>query len=281
MLPISGWLGHSGAVNVAAHQMLTRAHHKRKAIEDAQSYQRTDYKRPRTEAPTKEAKSMVRARPRFARLSRRKRFRRRRPYRRVPRSVQPFSVLRTMKTVTYGSLNPGAGTLTAGTFNLNSGFDPTGAAGSGQPLGWDQMTALYNKYCVISWSVKIEFCTTDNAAATATVVGFTPTTQSSALTTFAHYKELPGTVSAITTPDKDRITLFARGGVKKYFLPPGGKLLSNENLSAAIGGSPTNVLYGHYWAQSMDGAADPAVCNFIVTMWQKIVFFDPVIPARS
>lgn len=184
-----------------------------------------------------------------------------------------------MKSVINGTLNPAAGGLSAGIASLNSGFDPTGGLGSGQPLGWDQMTALYNKYCVIAWSVKIEWCTTDNT--NPTMVGFTPTTQSSALTSYSHYKELPGTKSLIITPDIDKGQIFAKGGVKRYFVPPGGKLLSNENCTSSVGGSPTNILYGHVWAQAMDGSADPALLNYVVTIWQRIVFFDPVIPARS
>lgn len=205
--------------------------------------------------------------------------RRTRRYARVPRTVQPKSCIRAFKTCTYGALNPGAGAISVTKQNLNSCFDPTGEAGSGQPLGWDQMTALYNKYCVVAWSVKFEWVSTDNT--NALIVGFTPTTSSTALTNYAHYKELPGTVSAIITPDIDRGRLFSKGGVKKWFMPRGGKILSNENLTSSTGGSPTNILYGHMFAQSIDGSADPATVNFIMTVYQKVVFFDPVIPSRS
>lgn len=184
-----------------------------------------------------------------------------------------------MKSVATFSLNPGVGTLVNNTLYLNSGVDPTGTVGTGQPLGWDQMAALYGKYCIIAWSVKLEWCTGDNAVPTC--VGFTPTTQFAALASFSHYKELPGTVSTIVTPDVDKTALFTRGGVKKYFVPPGGKLLSNENCVSAIGGSPTNILYGHVWAQAMDAAADPSTIQCIVTVWQRVIFFDPTIPARS
>lgn len=269
-------LGSGGGV-YAAHTHLTRFAKRHRDIEDEQSY-----KRIRLQGPdSKDGVGMVRQVVRRTRLSRRKRQRRRRPYRRVPRTVQPFSVLRTMKTVYNNSLNPGAGSLDYDYFQLNSGYDPTQTLSTQQPLGWDQMTALYNKYCVISWSAKIECVTTDNTATVATVIGFTPMTQSGNLTSFNHYKECPGTTSAITTPDMDRVTFFARGGVKKWFLPPGGKLLSNENLVSAVGGSPTNLLFGHLWAQAIDGASDPGAVNYIITIWQKIVFFDPVIPARS
>lgn len=164
---------------------------------------------------------------------------------------------------------------------MNSGLDPLGdISTSEQGLGFDQYEALYNNYCVVGWNVKIEFVTTENTVPM--VVGFTPTTYSGGLTDYKRAKELPGTVSKIVTPDLDKITLLSSGKVKRWFMPNGGKLLSNENCTAAVSANPNSILYGYIWTQPLDMASDPAgVVQFCVTVEQVIVFFNPKAPSRS
>lgn len=214
---------------------------------------------------------------------RRNKRRGRKIYRRKRRTVQPFQIVRTMKSVVAFAIDPaGAGALGAiGTpwLKLNSGYDPTGILGSGQPLGYDQYTALYKRAAVAKWSCKIEICTVDNT--TPICVGFTPTISSTALTNYNHYKELPGTVSSIVTPDVDKLTMFARGGVKKYFMPKSGRMLSDDQCTHAIGSDPTNLLYGHIWAQPMDQSSDAGIIRGVITIWQTVIFYQPEVPARS
>lgn len=177
-------------------------------------------------------------------------------------------------------LDPNAGGALAGNYmKLNSAFDPMGAWGAGQPLGYDQYTPLYSMYCVISWSIKLELVTADNT--NPLMIGFTPHTTNTLLTDFEHYKEAPATVSMILTPDVDKGLLATRGGVKRYLLPGGGRMLGLTSVSAATGSDPATILYGHLWAQVVDKASDASTVRVVATLWQKIVFFDPIIPARS
>lgn len=215
----------------------------------------------------------------FIRRRRPSRFRRRRYGRRVS-TLQPKSIVRRFKTVKYFTLNPVAGDLYSQQLKLNSPFDPNGGAGSEQPLGWDQYTALYQRSAVVSWSVNIEAVSTDNT--NPIKIGFTPMVSSTGLTEYQHYMELPATVSTVLTPDIDKTLLRSRGGVKKWFLPRGGRMLADDTLShGTSAGDPSRILYGHVWAEAMDGAADPATVHFTVTMWQTCVLYVPAIPARS
>lgn len=238
------------------------------------------YKRARVSAPAPAEAVMARGRTRTA-VRRRSLVRRRtRRYRRVPRTLTPFSLVRKLKTVFTYPLDPGAaGAISAATVKLSSAFDPAGGFGAGQPLGFDQYSTLYNRYAVIGWSVKIELVTTDNT--NPTMVGFTPIVSSTTLTSFEHYKEVPGTVSMVLTPDIDKGTLFARGGVKRFLLGRGGKMLADDTVTAAVTADPTRMLHGHFWAQSVDAASDAAIVRAVVTLWQTVVFFVPVIPSRS
>lgn len=214
---------------------------------------------------------------------RRARRTRRKLYRRKRRTVQPYAITRNLKSVVAVTLNPAAGgaiaTIGSPWVKLNSAYDPTGVLGAGQPLGYDQYTALYKRAGVVKWSAKLELCTVDNAAPIS--VGITPTVSGTALSNYNHYKELPGTKSAIITPDVDKMTIFVRGGVKRYFMPKSGRLLSDERATHAIGADPSDLLYAHIWAQPMDQSSDAGVIHGILTLWQTVVFFQPEVPARS
>lgn len=224
--------------------------------------------------------SRTRTRMAYRKRARTRTRRRRRSFRRrVHRTAQPYSVTRVLKSVSTFDLDAGSSVLASYQMKLNSAYDPHGTAATSQGLGFDQYAALYNRYCVVGWAIKLEYVTTDNTHPLS--VGFTPTTYSSALSTYTHYKECPGTVSQIVTPDIDRGRMLSRGGVKRWFLPPGGRLLAEHDLQALVSTDPAKILYGHVWAQPMQITADPATVRFVITMFQTVRFFDPVIPSRS
>lgn len=203
---------------------------------------------------------------------------RRRLRRRVPRALTPYSVARRLVSVYSTSLDPAAGASAYGYLFLNSAFDPTGSLTGQQPMGFDQYAALYKRYCVIGYSLKLEWCSSDNSVPV--MVGFTPL-EDTTKRTLEHYKELPGTVSSIVTPDIDKLTMFARGGVKRRMLPRGGRLLSDDTLCAAVTADPDRTLKGHIWAHAMNMTGDPTSVNCVITLYQTVVFFVPESPSRS
>lgn len=203
--------------------------------------------------------------------SRSKRSRRRRKiYRkRWPRALQPSSMVRTLKTAFNVALNPAAGALDMKYLTLNSAFDPTGNIGSGQPLGYDQYTALYQKTCVIGWKLNFKCTSSDNT--NAIVVGFTPMTDTTtALTTYLHYLECKGTVSRHMTPDIDKVEFGHKGSVKKWMCPRGSKLLSNDFLTAEYNADPTKLLRGHLWMEAQDVAPDAGTVFITGVLEHKI-----------
>lgn len=183
-----------------------------------------------------------------------------------------------LKTANTASFDSAAGAMASHLLILNSCYDPTGNGGTGQPLGFSQYTALYNKYCVVGWKLEIQAVSTDNSAPI--VVGFTPTTQASATGAYLQNKEMPGSVIKVVTPDQDKTTIFTRGSVKKWLMPTSGKMLTDDTLSAATSTDPSRKLYGHIFTQGIT-AADPAAVNIVYTLTQIVVFFDPKVPSRS
>lgn len=220
------------------------------------------------------------------RTATRSRTRSRRSRRRVRRFTRvrsvgiPNSMVRKLRVCVNNVLDPGAGTISTFIMKINSIYDPLGdISGTQQPLYADQMSALYRKYCVVGWKVKCEAATADNTSPI--VFGMNVTTQSTALTTYAHYKELGSTCSRLVTPDQDKCYLSMKGGTKRYLLPRGGKLLSDDECTALTSADPSKLLYLHIWNQAADGATDIGTTRFTLVLEQVVVFFDRVIPARS
>lgn len=215
-------------------------------------------------------------------VTRRPRRRRGRVFRkRRIRHWQPASQALILKTHHNITFNPTAGAVDARVYQLNSAYDPTGAFGSGQPLGFDQMTAIYRKYCVVGWKVKVELVTSDNTVPTTVV--FYPSTDATTVTTYPHAKELKGSRSFILTPDKDKGYITAWGNVEPWFYGgrKKGKILTDDNAIATYNQSPSRILYGHLLCEAMDETADPATVYCNVTIYQTIIFMDPIVPSRS
>lgn len=209
-----------------------------------------------------------------------RRLRRRRFVGRRRRSgTQPYSIVRRLTTVKEFAIDPDAGTIYQQSIKLNSAYDPTGTLGTGRPLGFDEYAALYQRSAIVGWKVKLEFVSSDNT--NAVVCGFCPVVESTGYTSYMHYKEMKGNVSNVMTPDIDKVSLYAKGGVKRWFLPPGGKLLSDDTLTHGTGGDPSRLLYGHIYCQAMDTTANPGSARVIVTLEQLCCFYVPKVPSRS
>lgn len=238
-----------------------------------------EYKRPFTRT---ELFGMPRRAPvRRTALKRRSFRRRRRAYwRRPQRAVQPYSVIRRLKVCNNLNFDNSAGAYSEIVLNLNSAYDPLGtASATDQGLGFDQYEALYNKYCVVGWKIVVEAVSMDNS--TPIVVGFTPTTTNSSLTSYTRAKEMAGTVSRIVTPDIDKTGFVAKGSVKRWLMPAGGKLLTNDLMWSTVATNPSSILFGHLWVQPVDQSSDPGTVRFVYTLHQLVVFFDPKVPTRS
>lgn len=233
------------------------------------------------EGLTESEKNTFMARGKFGRRRRtvkRKRGRIFRPRRAL--TAHPKTMVRELTTTTYAAVDPGAGTCVVQQFLLNCANDPTGTNNTVQPRYHDQYAALYNYNCVVGWKIFVEVVTVGDDTA-GTVIGFTPTTTTTDQGSWQAYKELPGTRSVVLTKDVDKSSFGAKGSVKRWLMPRGGRILTERDLCALTGSNPNQILYGHLWAQSVDGIANPAAVNCVITLKQVVVYFNPVVPGRS
>lgn len=196
-------------------------------------------------------------------------------------NITPFSIKRTLKSVDSTTYNPVTGTVAVNYINLNSLTDPFGSiSASVQPLGYDQHMAMYRHYCVIGWQVKVEYCTADNT--NSVVVGCTVQPESTtSLSNYKQYMECKGTKSLMLTPDIDKGVILMSGSVKKWLMPRGGKLLTDDSFSGSVSSSPATPLYLHLWAEGIDSGIDPGNVIMLITIKQTAVFYSPVTPSRS
>lgn len=204
--------------------------------------------------------------------------RRRQIIRRSPRGL-PAQMIRRVRTVFNVGWNlAAASAIVVNNVKLNSAYDPSGDFGSGQPYLHDQLSALYRKYQVLGWAIKLEIVTTDNVYPL--VIGFTPLTTSTALTSYQHYKEIGSTVSVLVTPDMDKAYLTAKGSVRRA-LSPSGSYRAVDDLQALIGADPAKLQYGHCWAQAVDAGVDAGEVKIVFTLTQLVRYFDRDTVARS
>ncbi len=73
------------------------------------------------------------------------------------KKLVPRTMTRSMVYADFLALNPAAGVLAHGSFRANSAFNPRVAAGGHQPMGFDQLMLLYNRFRVVSSSVTCHF----------------------------------------------------------------------------------------------------------------------------
>lgn len=233
-----------------------------------------------TFASPKRAKMARRFVPRRASRRGRRRYRRRRQIGWGMRTVLPYAVSRKLRTVETTAVDSAAGALGGAVIKLNSAFDPMGAlSASTQPLGFDQYEALYSRYCVVGYRILFEVVSLDNT--TPVEIGFTPSLESSLFTSYQRYKEQPATTSRIVTPDMDKVVFGRKGKVKPWMMPRGGRMLTEDLVTAVTTTDPAKLLYGHIWSQPVDGSSDPGVIRIVITLEQIVVFFSPKSLARS
>lgn len=207
----------------------------------------------------------------------------RRYKRRVTRIGAPISRSKIVKFKLgeYASKASTSGAIAYNTYPLMDLIDPTGGHGTQQPLYFDQMAALYHKAIVIGYKVMVRFHNTGSVASMVGITAMPENQGSTALTDYEHYLETRGTKSRLLSPDVDHTTLVYKVNTRKHHHL---KSLKDEaEYHNIISGSPTSPTKGafiHIWSQPTDRTTTNSV-EFVITIEQLVLLFDPIIPTRS
>jgi len=164
--------------------------------------------------------------------------------------------------------------------NLNSLFDPDRTGVGHQPYGYDQLSALYNRYRVLKTSWKITF----HAEATGFYIVVVPTngTLATAITNQASYStacEVPPAV--VKAQGTGANSVIVRGSIALNDLNGCTKVeyLADDRFESQVGASPTELMIlniGNY-----NPAGTSVNIDYTVEMEFFVDFHDPIILASS
>lgn len=268
--------------NVAKQQKLEeRFGSKRKR--DSYDTGEEEYKRSRS-GRSRSASKMPLVRRRFRPRRSRRSYRRKalvRRARRLPPARYLWEPSRLVKftAVNYATYTGTSGAIGAVVLKANSLNDPFGGTGAELPLGLDQWAALYSKYKVVSSMIKVDAhpLTITGSA----IIGVHCTDDSSALTDYKHYAELPHTRVQMVSPDIDIARLAVGYSARKMFnikdLRDNSQIEGNFTTTP---GDPTKIAYYHVFVQ--DGnSTETVTVELMIRITYTVLLFDRIMPARS
>lgn len=210
----------------------------------------------------------------------RKNKKRGRKRRRIPRAITSKQKVIMCKVSKYVSNTCTSGALSMHKVNGMSVVDPFVGSATGQPLGYDQWKALYDKAYVIGCKVKL---TVHNGSTNSVVYGITAMKQNqgtTALSDYEYYRETPSTVSRLLSPDVDHGFITLKKGTKKHCHLT--NLVDEEHeIDLNSETEPSYPYYFHLWCQPADKATTVNNIEFIMDVEYIVLLRDPIIPSRS
>ncbi len=161
------------------------------------------------------------------------------------------------------------------TMNLNSLFDPDRTGSGHQPYGFDQISALYNRYRVLNTRYKVMFASVGAVYhAVVTTVNGLLVSAISDQATFQTATETPHAVTNImSTQGKSwvvnkKISLNLLNGVTQT------EYLADDRFEAAVGANPTEIMTLVIGTFNPTGST--VIPYYEVEMFFQVDFHDPI-----
>jgi len=173
------------------------------------------------------------------------------------------------------TLTSSAGGLGTHKFSCNGLFNPdiTGSPGAHQPMYFDQMSALYDHYCVLSSTIKVTFSTPGAPLAMSMRLGINVNDNTSHTPLDDGLAEANQSVlTHISAGSLITKQLTSKWNAKDYFGP---SVLANTELQGGAGTNPTEQSYYVIFGQSMNGITTSAVLMDVeikyTCVWKELV----------
>lgn len=199
----------------------------------------------------------------------------------------------TMKWATgVGEISLGSTTANgAEIVKANSLFNPgsvLGTADTHEPLGYLQMTPIYEKYVVSNSRIRVDYLVNEPTSSVAAGsieainIGLACLDNSTVLTAVGHYEELDDSVWLPVGPESTG-RLYFKYDPTRVFGVPKGQLLSSDELKANSGADPANLAYFHIWAHHLDKAVVSPGCQVSMTIMVEydVVWSEPTTITQS
>lgn len=179
-------------------------------------------------------------------------------------------------------MDPSSVAIALHSFAANDLYDPNVTGGGHQPLGFDQLMALYNHFHVISSKIRVDFCTQSGSSPVAGgCVCMIHVNDDVTLgdTDARTMLEMPGTNWSIMQP-VTKSPLSLRHSYDATSWNP-GDIMANDNLQGSSSSSPTEKQHFTLGVASIDQSTDPVVVHCWVEIEYTAVFHEPKDLAQS
>lgn len=204
----------------------------------------------------------------IARFKRRRRYRR---YRRIPRgpSGVPVNKPVRMRYCKEGYLASTGGAFNHFVMSMNDIFDPEFAVGGHQPMGFDQMAAMYNRYLVLGSKITVSFYDNASTHNTPVLVGACMSDAATPpyTTTTGYIEAKRGQWRTITGGQRYATKLQCRYSPKRFW---GLKDIKDnrEKIGSGVTASPEQIAHCIVWIKATDGGTQSlsvtTVIDFLV-----------------
>jgi len=159
----------------------------------------------------------------------------------------------TMRYNAVVALAPAAGSVATNVFRLNSVFDPDYTGVGATVAGYTSLAALYGKYRVLGFSMKIEYMNYGAAPLTCFVAVNPVTTVGVDITAILRQRHV--WYRGICSKDgSGTITHVVRGSVSSVYGVPRAQVRSEDDYASVTGSNPNNPVFAHVGVYA-DGAA--------------------------
>lgn len=184
------------------------------------------------------------------------------------------------------SLDPTAGSMAYNTWSANSLYDPNTTGAGHQPMGFDQIAPLYNRYIVTGCKLTATFESRSGSSNATAMCGITThetsgfSGASSPVSLLIEQAKTNYTYLGVSNSGASVRTLTRRISMRKEFAVK--DLFGNlEEYGALTSGSPTNGSFVTTWAVSPNGTDDPVAVNVLVKIEYTGYFFEPKLLGQS
>lgn len=198
----------------------------------------------------------------------------------VPRHPASPTKLAKLRYCETQVLNPGLGTPAVWVASMNSAYDPAYTGTGHQPFGFDQWTALYEKYKVVGAKLTVVFSNTGATIPTSnTMCGIHISDTGNYIVTknVNHIRETGYTRWKYLTYAQSKVKMTEFWSSKKFF---GKNRIENpEDLvgntgNTGVGSDPATQAFGEIWCVGTDPARDGEAVVASIILEQLVMFSD-------
>lgn len=188
----------------------------------------------------------------------------------------PTQNIVSMRYCSYKAHTTGV-TPTTSFFRANGPYDPDEAVGGGQPMGWDNMAALYNHHVVLGSKITVRYnCTTNDYICCGLFLDDNATIAYTSYEGLIEAKKGNWTTFAGTANGSRMLTnTFS---ARKYFNSKYPE--DNTQIQAAVNAAPNNQAHFCVWTQAVDRASALTI-EMVITVDYIVKFMEPKDIARS